>query len=170
MPNKEKNESEKKRHPFRQARPPTGELIDWNRVDELIEAGCTKAEIMPFFPVSESCFTESFHVKHGENFSVYAFKIKSRGDAHIKEAKFRKAIGRTKKGDTQLLMYLGRTRLGEVEASTANCSQEVIDAYKAATGAIADQIGTRIVLSPEILFPKKPEESTDPDNAPEEQT
>lgn len=123
----ESPEREREKHPFGNKGPRT--KIDWDRVDELIEAGCTKDQIAPFFGISTSCFTEHMHLVKGETFSSYCQKIRSRGDALLLEAQFKKAIGKTKLGDTQLLQFLGKVRLNQIEVQGLQIDGQTISSF-----------------------------------------
>lgn len=85
--------------------------INWDRVNELLEAGCHGTEICPHFDLTPEAFYERVQKKFGINFSEYSQKKRQKGDSILREKQFKKAI----KGDNTLLIWLGKNRLGQKE-------------------------------------------------------
>jgi hypothetical protein len=88
--------------------------IDWQRVDELLEAGCLGTEIAAYFGMHSNTFYVRMTAHHGMGFSEYSSQKKSSGEALIREAQYKKAI---KKLDNTMLIWLGKQRLGQRENS-----------------------------------------------------
>jgi hypothetical protein len=83
--------------------------IDWKRVDELLEAGCTGGEIAPHFNMHHDTFYERVQTDHGVTFTEYADKKRQKGGSLIREKQYKKAL----KGDNSMLIWLGKNRLGQ---------------------------------------------------------
>lgn len=111
--------------------------IDWQMVNEELQAGSKGLQIADKLGIHHETFYRHVQEKFGIGFTDYAAQQLSHGDDILRKAQFDKAIGRTKKGDTTLLMHLGRTRLKQVDAqpekitdSSPNDSQlNYADAY-----------------------------------------
>ena len=102
------------------ARPP--KPIDWNLVEAKVAAGCNGIEICQDFRLDDTTFYNRFKQEYGESFQDYSLRQQRVGEGNIKYVQYIKAIGLsrdgelTKKGDTTLLIHLGRTRCNQVEA------------------------------------------------------
>jgi hypothetical protein len=90
--------------------------INWERVDELLEGGSSGLEIAADIGVNRDTLYDRTLQKYGMSFSDYSAMKHSKGEGKIRLAQYKKAIGESKKGDTQLLLFLGRVRLKQVEA------------------------------------------------------
>lgn len=95
-------------------RPPI--TIDWERVDELLEGGSDGIEVAAELGIHADTLYIQTRKKFGINFTDYSACKHSKGEGKIRLAQYKKAIGESKKGDTQLLLFLGRVRLKQVEA------------------------------------------------------
>ena len=95
-------------------RPPI--TINWARVDELLEGGSSGIEIAADLGCHKDTLYDRTVEKYGVSFSDYSAMKHSKGEGKIRLAQYKKAIGESKKGDTQLLLFLGRVRLKQVEA------------------------------------------------------
>ncbi len=102
------------------ARPP--KPIDWDLVEAKVAAGCSGIEIAQDFRLDDNTFYSRFQKEYGESFSDYSCKQNRVGEGNIKYVQYIKAIGLSNKGelkgkgDTTLLIHLGRTRCNQVEA------------------------------------------------------
>ena len=81
--------------------------INWERVDELLACGCLGTEIASALGVHHDTLYAKVLKDKGETFSSYAVKQKARGNAILREAQYKKALGITNKGDNTLLNWLG---------------------------------------------------------------
>jgi hypothetical protein len=105
--------------------------INWERVDELMMCGCPGTEIAAYFGMHEDTFYKRVEAKYSMGFSAYLAKNKATGEALIREAQFKKALGHTKKGDNTLLIWLGKQRLGQKEQADApQATQEILKNYE----------------------------------------
>lgn len=89
--------------------------INWNRVDELLEAGCLGSEIAPVFSMHPHTFYDHVEKKYGMKFSEFRQRKMAKGDSLLREVQYNKAIGKTKDGDNTLLIWLGKNRLNQRE-------------------------------------------------------
>jgi len=106
--------------------------VNWERVDELLEAGCLGTEIASALGINPETFYDKVQNEFGIGFSEYSAKKKARGEAYIREAQYRKAIGKSKKGDNTMLIWLGKQRLNQKEtASEITISQEALKPFDA---------------------------------------
>jgi hypothetical protein len=90
--------------------------IDWEHVDELLEGGSDGIEVAAKLGIHPDTLYIQTRKKFGINFTDYSASKHSKGEGKIRLAQYKKAIGESKKGDTQLLLFLGRVRLKQVEA------------------------------------------------------
>ncbi len=87
--------------------------IDWNRVDDLLIAGCLGTEIAAAFDVHPQTFYSRVEEKYKCSFTHYSQEKRGIGDSLIREKQFQKALGLTDSGDNTMLVWLGKNRLGQ---------------------------------------------------------
>ena len=92
--------------------------INWDIVDELLLSGCSGAQIAGQFDMHPETFYERCQIEKGTGFTGYSSTRTAKGEAILKHHQYKKAIGKTKDGDTTLLVHLGKCRLGQKEADT----------------------------------------------------
>ena len=81
--------------------------INWKIVEELLEAGCSAAEIAPHFDIHYDTLYTQVEKKFGISFTQYSSKFKQKGESSIRKKQFDKAL----KGDNMMLIWLGKNRL-----------------------------------------------------------
>jgi hypothetical protein len=86
--------------------------INWNVVDEFLEAGCTGVEIASHYGIAPDTFYERIRDEYGIGFAHVQASKRATGDAKIKTAQFRKAANDS---DNTMLIWLGKTRLKQTE-------------------------------------------------------
>lgn len=102
-------------------------FIDWQRVDELLEAGCLGTEIAAYFGMHPETFYDKVLKEKNVAFSDYSAKKKATGEALLREAQFKKAI---KKLDNSMLIWLGKQRLGQRENNqSVEANEEITIRY-----------------------------------------
>lgn len=89
--------------------------IDWDLVDELLEAGANGPQIAPYFDLHPHTFYDRVQKEKGTTFTNYSSQKKAKGDADLLLTQFRKAKGLSDKGDNTLLIFLGKVRLSQKE-------------------------------------------------------
>ncbi len=90
--------------------------IDWDRVDQLLEAGCLGTEIAAYFGVHPQTLYERTLARYGVTYSEYSQAKKAKGELALREVQFDKATGKSKKGDNTMLIWLGKQRLNQRES------------------------------------------------------
>lgn len=140
--------------------------INWQRVDELLEAGCLGTEIAACFDVHPITFYERVTKRYGTSFTNYAAEKKACGDTLLREAQFKKA---TKKLDNGMLVWLGKQRLhqrenvidNEATEETNKLYQHVIDQLTALQKGEAPSQPVKSPMIEETLPEHKLEASPD---------
>lgn len=111
--------------------------INWDKVDELLMAGCTGTEVAGFVGVNEDTIYKRVAERYGMCFSAYAAQKKSTGESVLRLHQYLKATGITKKGDNTLLIWLGKQRLGQSEhANESIAPEEILKAFEKLTDQI----------------------------------
>lgn len=95
-----------------------GKPVDWNKVDDLLTAGCTGAEVAAYFDMHPRTFCIKVEDKYGMTFTAYSAEKKANGEALLRAHQYAKALGYTKEGDNTLLIWLGKQRLNQSESPT----------------------------------------------------
>jgi hypothetical protein len=90
--------------------------IDWDKVDELLIRGSPGTEVAAHFGIHPDTLYKKIESKYHMGFSAYLHEKRSYGNALLRAQQFDKAMGYTKKGDTQLLLKLGQERLGQKDS------------------------------------------------------
>jgi hypothetical protein len=104
--------------------------INWDLVDKLIEAGCNGLEIAAKFRIDADTFYGRFKKEYECSFQDYSVKGQEGGKAEIKTMLHAKALNNKAPGNTTLLMFLARCRLGMKEPETVQllaANQDAID-------------------------------------------
>lgn len=89
--------------------------MDWVKIDEHLEAGCSGLKIAELLDINRDTLYDRIKEKYGMSFTEYSAMKQTCGDDLLKKAQFDKAIGRSRAGDTTLLVRLGSVRLKQVE-------------------------------------------------------
>ena len=110
--------------------------IDWKKVDELLIAGCSGAEIAGYFGFSTYTLYDRCMSDNGILFSQYSQDKQAKGDSILRAHQYAKALGLTDKGDNTLLIWLGKTRLKQKEHTDEVISREVESKF----GALMQQM------------------------------
>lgn len=90
--------------------------IDWELVEEMIDAQCNGVEIAAYFNVIPQTFYYKFKDHYETDFSSYSPFRSQCGKGAIKLAQYRKALNEDAQGSTQLLIWLGKVMLGQKES------------------------------------------------------
>lgn len=112
-------------------RPP--KEIDWDLVDELLEAGCSGPEIAPHFNIHPETLYDRVADKYGMLYSHYAEVMASKGESCLRAVQYGKAIGKMDKGDNTMLVWLGKNRLKQKETpNEITVSKDTLDHFSTA--------------------------------------
>jgi hypothetical protein len=95
--------------------------IDWKMVDDLLEAGCSGAEIAANIGINPATLYDRCQADHNMMFSQYSQEKQQKGDSLLRKAQFDKAMI----GDNTLLIWLGKCRLKQKEHQDEVIKQEV---------------------------------------------
>jgi hypothetical protein len=82
--------------------------INWDTVQQLLQAGCTQKEIAATCDVSHTTLKTHCMDNHDIPWSEYAEKYKAEGDGKLRC----KLFGQALKGDKYLLVFMAKNRLG----------------------------------------------------------
>ena len=85
--------------------------INWERVNELLEADCEGTEIAAHLGIVPETLYRRCELDHNISFSKYLQEKKAKGNSLLKEKQFEKAIS----GDSGMLVWLGKNRLGQAD-------------------------------------------------------
>lgn len=86
--------------------------IDWDLVQKFLEAGSDVSEISAKFRVQKQTFYRRFQNKYGVSFQNYYSEMKEPGLADIRLAIHSKALDNKEPGNSNLLIFLAKCRLG----------------------------------------------------------
>ncbi|HEY1646089.1 MAG TPA: hypothetical protein VGF75_07065 [Candidatus Saccharimonadales bacterium] len=111
--------------------------IDWDFVDERLEAGCLGTEIAPHFDMHPNTFYERTLLEKGVSFTEYSLQKKSKGESNLRYLQYKRALGETDRGDNTLLIWLGKNRLGQKESHDIIVSPETAKSF----ASVMDQLG-----------------------------
>jgi len=92
--------------------------IDWKKVDELLIGGCLGTEIAGYLGISTYTLYDRCMSDNGVLFSQYSQDKHAKGDSILRAHQYAKALGLTEKGDNTLLIWLGKTRLKQIDSAT----------------------------------------------------
>lgn len=96
--------------------------IDWNRVNQLLEAGCLHTEIAAYFNIHRDSLYERCLKDNQIDFPTYSKEKKARGESILRAKQYENAI----KGNTTMQIWLGKQRLGQREQRDDNTQQQKI--------------------------------------------
>lgn len=85
--------------------------IDWKKVEDLLIAGCSGAEIAGYLGCHPNTIYEKCFEEKGINFTEYSCGFYAKGDSILRAHQFAKALGKITEGDNTLLIWLGKIRL-----------------------------------------------------------
>ncbi len=118
--------------------------IDWNLVEELIDAQCVGTEIAAYFNVCSETFYDRFVKEFGTNFTNYSRHRSQCGKAAIKLAQYQKATNDNHPGNTQLLLWLGKVVCGQKEPDTnSSYPAEMVDQIRQLMNQISSEQSAR---------------------------
>ena len=90
--------------------------IDWNFVEQAMIAGSNQKRIAEAVGVDQGTFIDKFRKQYDEDFTIIASQKRQYGESLLELSQFQKALNNSSKGNPQMLMYLGKVKLGQVEA------------------------------------------------------
>jgi hypothetical protein len=87
--------------------------IDWDKVDHLLKAGCLGTEVAAVFAMHPQTFYKRVEDKFKMSFTLFLQEKRANGDAAIRAKQYERALGLTETGDNNMLIWLGKNRLGQ---------------------------------------------------------
>lgn len=94
--------------------------IDWDYVDELIEAGANGVQIAGACKMHPVTFYERFQREKGVSFTIYSSTMEPGGQAVVLHEQM-KSI---RKGNVQMLIHLGKERCGQTKGNENTTSED----------------------------------------------
>lgn len=85
-------------------------IIDWNIVDELLEADSNGVQIAAVLGMHPETLYKHVRETKKMDFSAYSQQKRAKGDAHLLNAQYRKALDGK---DNNMLIWLGKNRLNQ---------------------------------------------------------
>ena len=89
--------------------------IDWDLVDQMLNAGCMGTGIAEHFNIHPQTFYNRVQDKYGFGFTDYSYLKKQQGQELLKHKQFCKAMGYCSDGDNTMLVWLGKNILKQRE-------------------------------------------------------
>lgn len=87
-------------------------VIDWDKVDKLLEAGCDGTQVAAFLGMHPETLYDRCKAEKNTDFSAYKQEKKAKGDVMLLSAQFESAIDDR---DKAMMIWLGKQRLGQKE-------------------------------------------------------
>ena len=94
--------------------------IIWELVERKMEAGCTAREIAASFCINIDTFYDRFKEEYGHAFSDFSDEYFYAGIGNLKYVQYTRAL----KGNTQMLILLGKEHLGQGKEQVQKYSNE----------------------------------------------
>jgi hypothetical protein len=94
--------------------------IDWDKVDELLMAGCLGTEIAANYDMHPNTFYDRVVQKYNMSFTDYCSEKRSKGESFLRLVQFKKAV----EGDNSMLIWLGKNRLKQSDSPQEQASNE----------------------------------------------
>ena len=92
--------------------------IDWKKVGQLLEAGCSGAEVAASMGMDRNTLYKAFKRDHKIDFSAYLQEKRSSGNTILRAAQFKTAIG----GNVSMQIWLGKNRLDQTDKNETRLS------------------------------------------------
>lgn len=105
--------------------------IDWEKVEELLIAGCLGTGIASYLGIAACTLYDRCVTDKGITFTELSQQKRQKGDEILRAHQYAKALGLTDKGDNTLLIWLGKTRLKQKEHEDQVIAREVEQKFDA---------------------------------------
>ena len=89
--------------------------INWEIVDLYLKSGATQKKIAENLQIHPNTLSDRIKEKYGVSYSTYSTSLCSEGELLLEAAQFQKALKSSSPGNTQMLIWLGKVRLGQRE-------------------------------------------------------
>lgn len=92
---------------------PQKKPINWKEVETAMMAGSTQIRIAGHQGVEADTLRRRFEEEYGETYTVYEARLHRKGEALLEVAQIQKALNNESPGSTQMLIWLGKQKLGQ---------------------------------------------------------
>lgn len=89
--------------------------INWELVDLYLKSGASQKKIADNLQIHPNTLSDRVKEKYGVSYSTYSMSLCSEGELLLEAAQFQKALKSSSPGNTQMLIWLGKVRLGQRE-------------------------------------------------------
>jgi hypothetical protein len=90
--------------------------IDWDLVELFVRAGATQTRIADYLCIHKDTLRDRVKDKYKMDYSVFSTSLQREGEMLLEAEQYTKAMT----GNVQLLIHLGKVRLGQKEAGFAS--------------------------------------------------
>src|SRR5579862_5561906 len=90
--------------------------IDWKKVEQFLKAGATQKRIADHLGIHIDTLRDRTKQQYGMEYSKFSSAMYSEGEMLLEDAQFQKALKNSSPGNTQMLIWLGKVRLGQRES------------------------------------------------------
>lgn len=94
--------------------------IDWLKVGQMLEAGCTVEGIAETIGVEKTTLYKRCETDNKINFSTFSQQKRAKGDDLLRAKQFQLAMS----GDKTMLVWLGKQRLGQTDKAETKTDGE----------------------------------------------
>lgn len=101
-------------------------VIDWAKVDEYLEAGCTGTGIADILGIHPNTLYLACQDEHKCDFSAYSQQKRQSGDDILRKTQFDLA----KAGDGRMLIWLGKQRLDQKDKHEQKVVDDIVVKYE----------------------------------------
>lgn len=89
--------------------------LDWDKIESYLKAGATQKNIAGSLGISVDTLHRRVLQEKGRNYADYAESFRCTGEMLLEAAQFEKALDSHAPGNAQMLIWLGKIRLGQRE-------------------------------------------------------
>ena len=94
--------------------------IDWDEVNDLLDAECSGSNIAAHFGVHHDTLYDRCRIEQGMSWSEFSQKGYARGETPLRRKQYEKALA----GDNQMLLHLGKCRLKQYAYEPEGAQQD----------------------------------------------
>jgi hypothetical protein len=132
--------------------------INWDDVDKLLTSGCTGTEVAGFLGIHPETLYDRTVQEKGTGFSDYSQQKRSHGKSLLRAKQYDKAL----KGDTTLLIWLGKVSLDQIEKKDAIINEEDVKIVKEFVKQISSQKTVEVSMDSQLSITNSSETTPAP--------
>jgi hypothetical protein len=107
--------------------------VDWEKVDYLLECGCTGTEVAACFDIHPTTFYNKVEAKYNMTFTAYSQQREFTGNALIRVKQHEKAVS----GDNMMMIWLGKNRLKQSDTPVQdNINEKAFEKFEKVMGQL----------------------------------